>query len=163
MEKIYGYKEKDIVALAEFIKDKGEISLTNAFERFGVLNGKAKGTVRNLYYALAKKSNEDKDFCQKYLSGKPIKISKIVEFTVQDEKDLIKNIIVQKSTGKSVRSIIMDMAKGDAKTALRYQNKYRNTIKNNPNLIAEIVSEVNREGNLSIELEKEPKNIIIRT
>ena len=160
MEKIYGYKEKDIVALAEFIKDKGETSLSNAFEKFGILNGKAKGTVRNLYYALAKRSNEDKEFCQRYLSGKPIKISKIVEFTKQDEKELIKNIILQKNLGKSVRSIIMEMAKGDAKIALRYQNKYRNAIKNNPQLIEKIVGEINNQGNLVIEIEKEPKNII---
>ena len=160
MEKIYGYKEKDIVALAEFIKDKKQISLSNAFEKFGILNGKAKGTVRNLYYALAKRSNEDNAFCQKYLGGKPIKISKIVEFTVQDEKDLIKNIILKKNLGKSVRSIIMEMANGDAKLALRYQNKYRNAIKNSPELVAEIISEINSEGNLSIEIEKEPKNII---
>jgi hypothetical protein len=66
MEKIYGYKEKDVFALANFIKEKGELPLSTLFERFGAINGKAKGTVRNLYYALAKKSNADKEFCQKY-------------------------------------------------------------------------------------------------
>lgn len=160
MEKIYGYKDKDIVALAEFIKEKGDNSLSNLFERFGAINGKAKGTVRNLYYALAKKSNLDKEFCQKYLNGKPIRISKIVEFTKQDEKELIKKIILQKNNGKSVRSIIMDMAKGDAKIALRYQNKYRNAIKNNPELVSEIISEINSEGNVFVQTKKEQKSIV---
>ena len=161
MEKIYGYKDKDIVALAEFIKEKGESSLSNLFEKFGAINGKAKGTVRNLYYALAKKCNEDKGFCQKYLGGKPIKISKIIEFSKQDEKTLIKNIIEQKHLGRSVRSIIMDMSNGDAKLALRYQNKYRNAIKNNPSLIAEIISEINAQGkNVCVDTAKQQKNII---
>ena len=160
MEKIYGYKDKDIVALAEFIKEKGDNSLSNLFERFGAINGKAKGTVRNLYYALAKKSNLDKEFCQKYLNGNPIRISKIVEFTKQDEKELIKKIILQKNNGKSVRSIIMDMAKGDAKIALRYQNKYRNAIKNNPELVSEIISEINSEGNVFVQTKKEQKSIV---
>ena len=161
MDKIYGYKEQDVFALAEFIKDKNESSLSSLFEKFGAINGKAKGTVRNLYYALAKKCKTDKDFCQKYLSGKPIKISKIVEFNKQDEKELIKNIILQKNEGKSVRSIIMEMANGDAKLSLRYQNKYRNAIKNNPILIAEIISEINTEGKrLSVEITKQSKNII---
>lgn len=160
MEKIYGYKDKDIVALAEFIKEKGDNSLSNLFERFGAINGKAKGTVRNLYYALAKKSNLDKEFCQKYLNGKPIRISKIVEFTKQDEKELIKKIILKKNNGKSVRSIIMDMAKGDAKIALRYQNKYRNAIKNNPELVSEIISEINSEGNVFVQTKKEQKSIV---
>ncbi len=160
MEKIYGYKDKDIVALAEFIKEKGDNSLSNLFERFGAISGKAKGTVRNLYYALAKKSNLDKEFCQKYLNGKPIQISKIVEFTKQDEKELIKRIILQKNNGKSVRSIIMDMAKGDAKIALRYQNKYRNAIKNNPELVSEIISEINSEGNVFVQTKKEQKSIV---
>ena len=161
MEKIYGYKENDIIALAEFIKQRGEVSLSSLFEKFGAINGKAKGTVRNLYYALAKRSNEDKEFCQKYLGGKPIKISKIIEFTEQDEKALIKTIIEQKHLGRSVRSIIMEMANGDAKLALRYQNKYRNAIKNNSGLISEIVGEINSQGNnFYIEIEKQPKNII---
>lgn len=161
MEKIYGYKEKDIFALADFIKDKGEEPLTNLFEKFGAINGKAKGTVRNLYYALAKKSNEDKEFCQKYLDGKPIKISKIVEFTEQDEKDLIKNIILQKNAGRSVRAVIMEMAKGDAKTALRYQNKYRNAIKNNPELVSKIIAEINADGKkLTIAIEKREKSMV---
>lgn len=160
MEKIYGYKEKDVFALANFIKEKGELPLSTLFERFGAINGKAKGTVRNLYYALAKKSNADKEFCQKYLGGKPIKISKIIEFSKQDEKELIKKIIIEKNSGKSVRSVIMGLTKGDAKLSLRYQNKYRNAVKNNPKLISEIVAEINGQGKMHIEVESKKKSIV---
>jgi hypothetical protein len=67
MEKIYGYKEKDVIGLAEFLKKKGTLNLSETFVEYGRENGKAKGTVRNLYYALAKRSNFDKEFCQNTL------------------------------------------------------------------------------------------------
>ena len=138
MDKIYGYKQKDIIGLAEFLMKNQQSSLASLFEKFSVISGKAKGTVRNLYYALAKKSNMDKEFCDKYLNGNPIKISKIIEFDELEEKQLIKNILRSKTDKKSVRSIIMQMADGDAKKALRYQNKFRNALKTKPQMITEI-------------------------
>ena len=143
MEKLYGYKMSDVVALAEFIQKRENQSLSSIFEKFGERYGKAKGTVRNLYYALAKKSNEDKDFREKYLNGKPVFVSKIVGFGDTEERELLKKIVLEKSKGRSVRSAIMALSNGDAKLALRYQNKFRNVIKNKPNVIEEIVGELN--------------------
>ncbi len=146
MEKIYGYKEKDVIGLAEFLKDRGTESLSSTFTKYALINGKAKGTVRNLYYALAKRSNVDKEFCDKYLGGKPLLINNIAEFDADEEKKLVKQILVERQNGKSVRSVIMRLSNGDAKKALRYQNKFRNLIKNKPNLIAEVASEIKAEG-----------------
>ncbi len=146
MDKIYGYKMQDVTLLAEYLKNRGNGSLTSIFADYGQKYGKAKGTVRNLYYALAKKSVEDQAFCQKYLQGKPLAVSKIVEFDAREEKQLIKKILQDKSEGKSVRSSIMQMANGDGKIALRYQNKYRNAVKNKPSLIDEAIKELREEG-----------------
>ncbi len=161
MDKIYGYKQKDVIGLAEFLAKKGSRSLSSVFAEYGAISGKAKGTVRNLYYALAKKSNSDKEFCEKYLNGKPIKISNIVEFDPIEEKELIKSILKSKSDGKSTRSIIMQMADFDAKKALRYQNKFRNAIKTKPQLIAEITKEIESEGGCAINLIENKKNSTI--
>ncbi len=162
MDKIYGFKQKDIVGLAQFLMQKQNYSLSSIFEEYGALNGKAKGTVRNLYYALAKKSIEDKDFCQNHLGGKPIKISKSKEFDEKEEKLLIKHILESKTGGSSVRSVIMQMADGDAKLALRYQNKFRNAVKFKPQLISQIVNEIKSEGKpVSFNLEKKPNASII--
>ena len=146
MEKIYGYKTDDVKLLAEFLKTRGNGSLTKAFSEFGAKFGKAKGTVRNLYYALAKKSVEDNEFCQKYLDGEPIKVSKIVEFNEKEERELIRKVLLDKASGKSVRSSIMDIANGNAKVALRYQNKYRNALKNKPELFNSVVKELSDSG-----------------
>lgn len=146
MEKIYGYKMKDVTMLAEYLKSRGNSSLTSVFIDYAKKHGKAKGTVRNLYYALAKRSVEDEEFCQKYLDGKPLEVSKIVEFNEREEKELIKEILLKKAQGKSVRSTIMQMADGDGKVALRYQNKYRNAIKNKPELIEALMQELKGQG-----------------
>ncbi len=150
MEKIYGYKEKDIIGLAQFLKDRGGESLSSIFTKYALINGKAKGTIRNLYYSLAKRSNLDKEFCDKYLDGKPIAINNIVEFDYKEEKKLVKKILVERQNGKSVRSIIMALSNGDAKVALRYQNKFRNLVKTKPNLIAEVVGEIKAEGKCNL-------------
>lgn len=152
MEKIYGYKEKDVIGLAEFLKDRDGESLSNIFTKYALINGKAKGTIRNLYYALAKRSNADKEFCDKYLNGKPILINNIVEFDALQERELIKTILSKRQGGKSVRSVIMDLARGDATLALRYQNKFRNLLKTKPNLVAEVLGEINQSDKNSIEL-----------
>ncbi len=162
MDKIYGYKQKDIIGLAEFLMKNQQSSLASLFEKFSVISGKAKGTVRNLYYALAKKSNMDKEFCDKYLNGNPIKISKIIEFDELEEKQLIKNILRSKTDKKSVRSIIMQMADGDAKKALRYQNKFRNALKTKPQMITEITKEIESEGGcVNYSFEKKKRQIAI--
>ncbi len=146
MEKIYGYKEKDVLGLAEFLKNRKNNSLTSTFSEYGRINKKAKGTVRNLYYAIVKLSQTDKEFCEKYLDGKPLSVNKIVEFSDCEERQLIKKVLIAKNQGLSVRSEIMRLSNDDGKIALRYQNKYRNALKNKPKLIKSIVEELSKQG-----------------
>ena len=142
MDKIYGYKEEDVIGLAKFLSLTKEKNLTNAFKEYASSVNKAPGTVRNLYYALARKSNQSQEFCDKYLNGKKIEVHKIVEFEDDEEIKLIKRVLVSKSEGRSVRSAIMEMAKGDGKLALRYQNKFRNAMKNKRSLILKLSEEL---------------------
>lgn len=129
MVKIYGYRQNDILGLIKFVKENEGLPLSRIFSLYGNKIGKAKGTVRNMYYALAKYSTTDKDFCEKYLDGKPIRVEKIVEFKSEEEKELIEKIISETNGGRSVRSVITELAGGDMKLALRYQNKFRNVLK----------------------------------
>ncbi len=147
MKKMYGFKQKDIEGLAQFIKDKSHQSLTETFNQYALINGKATGTIRNLYYAIAKKSTVDKEFCEKYFDGKPLKVAQIIGFEKNEEKELIKKILLAKYNGSSVRGEILRLANGDAKIALRYQNKYRNALKNKPDLINQIVLEIKNQDN----------------
>ncbi|MBQ7348428.1 MAG: hypothetical protein IJW47_00395 [Clostridia bacterium] len=146
MTKIYGYKESDVIGLAEFLQGRKGESLSKSFRDYGELNGKAKGTVRNLYYALAKMSKTDKDFCDRYLSGKPLSVGKIVEFSDDEERELIKKILLGLKEHRSVRGAISELSGGDAKLSLRYQNKFRNALKNKQKLLKEIIEELEEQG-----------------
>ena len=143
MDKLYGYKEKDVIGLAQYIKERGSQSLSQTFSDYARDSGKAKGTVRNLYYALAKQTNMDKELCEKYFEGKPLSVSKIVVFDGEDERELIKKVLIGKQNGKSVRSVIMELANGNGKLALRYQNKFRNALKSNRALFEQVAKEIN--------------------
>ena len=49
-------------------------------------------------------------------------------FSREEIDVLLENVLVGKANGKSVRAVILDMAGGDEKRALRLQNKYRSTV-----------------------------------
>ncbi len=156
MSKIYGYREKDVLELAQFLLKEKEGQLSEKFQRFAINSGKAKGTVRNLYYALAKMSQSDQEFCDKYLGGKAVEVEKIVSFSEVEERKLIKDILTLTSRGVSVRKAIKELSEGQEKVALRYQNKYRNAISKKPELIKEIKEQLKEEG--VIFKEKDAKN-----
>ena len=158
MDKLYGYKEKDVIGLAQYIKERGNQPLAQTFSDYARDSGKAKGTVRNLYYALAKQSNLDAELCDKYFAGKPLSVSKIVVFDSEDERELIKKVLIGKQNGRSIRSVIMEIANGNGKLALRYQNKFRNTLKSNRALFERVAKEINVDTN-SLFSPKKPKNI----
>lgn len=159
MSKIYGYREEDVAKLAKFLAKEKEGKLIDKFEKFAKENGKAKGTVRNLYYAVAKRSNEDEDFCNTHFNGKPLAVEKIELFSSEQERQLIKNILRGKAKGQSVRKVIRGLC-SDEKTALRFQNKYRNACTNNVDLVNEIKDELKKEGIIIQEKSKKNQPIV---
>ena len=86
MSKIYGYKEQDVKSLYAFIKENEGTSLTEVFKRFSERSGKSKGTVRNLYYAMAKKSREDDAFRKEFLGGEVFTVKKNEKFDKKEDK-----------------------------------------------------------------------------
>ena len=73
--------------------------------------------------------------------------------------DLNPNILEGISQGKSCKQVILDMASGNEKLALRYQNKYRNLLKNNSELVYLVVEELRKEkGDCVNPYQKKVKN-----
>ena len=143
MHKINGYTEEEAKNLVEYIKEgkrKGK-TLTYLFETYGIQNGRAKGSVRNYYYALMKNEKGDERIV-KMLDGSMLSVEKIREFTKEETDDAIRSILAEKSKGLSVRKAIFNLANGDDKLMLRLQNKYRNTLKKEPQRIANIAQEM---------------------
>lgn len=143
MNKINGYTEEEAKNLVEFIKEgkqKGK-TLTYLFATYGLENGRAKGSVRNYYYTLMKNENHDERIVR-LLDGSDLTVEKIREFTPEETDEVLKNILAEKSKGLSVRRAIFNLAKGDDKLMLRLQNKYRNTLKKQPEKLAALAKEL---------------------
>lgn len=143
MNKINGYTEEEARNLVEYIKEgkqKGK-TLTYLFETYGLRHGRAKGSVRNYYYALMKNERGDERIV-KLLDGSSLSVEKIREFTEEETDEAIRSILAEKSKGLSVRRAIFNLAKGDDKLMLRLQNKYRNTLKKEPSRIAALAAEM---------------------
>ena len=143
MNKINGYTEEEAKSLVEFIKDgkrKGK-TLTYLFETYGLKMGRAKGSVRNYYYALMKNEKGDERIV-KMLDGSSLSVEKIRAFTEEETDKALKSILLEKSKGMSVRRAIFNLSNGDDKLMLRLQNKYRNTLKKEPLKIAEMAEKL---------------------
>ena len=143
MTKINGYTEEEAKSLVEFIKEgksKGK-TLTYLFETYGLKRGRAKGSVRNYYYALMKNEKQDERIVR-LLDGSSLSVEKIREFTEEETDEVLRSILAEKSKGLSVRRAIFNLSGGDDKLMLRLQNKYRNTLKKDPARIAAIAREM---------------------
>ncbi len=143
MTKINGYTEEEAKTLVEYIKDgkrKGK-TLTYLFATYGLEHGRAKGSVRNYYYALMKNERKDERIVR-LLDGSELAVEKIKEFTPEEADEVLRSILKEKSKGISVRRAIFNLSGGDDKLMLRLQNKYRNTLKKQPQLLAEMAKEM---------------------
>ena len=143
MGKINGYTEEEAKDLVEYIKagkQKGK-TLSYLFASYGLQRGRAKGSVRNYYYALMKNENQDERIV-KLLDGSQLKVEKIREFSEEETDEAIRSILAEKSKGMSVRRAIFNLSAGDDKLTLRLQNKYRNVLKKEPARIARLAEEL---------------------
>ena len=143
MHKINGYTEEEAKNLVEYIKEgkrKGR-TLTYLFETYGIQNGRAKGSVRNYYYALMKNEKQDERIV-KLLDGSSLSVEKIREFTEEETDQTLRSILAEKSKGISVRRAIFNLSQGDDKLMLRLQNKYRNVLKKQPARLAKLAEEM---------------------
>jgi hypothetical protein len=139
--KINGYTKEEAESLIKYIcqgKGQGK-TLTRIFEEYAARTGRARGSVRNYYYALLKlKGNGDAD---RLLKGKNLSAEEIKPFTEEETDKILKGILTQKSKGVSVRKAVLNLSGGDDKLMLRYQNKYRNVVAKQPERIERLLKE----------------------
>jgi hypothetical protein len=143
MQKINGYTEDEARELIEFVEEgkRSGKTLTALFAAFGERHGRARGSVRNYYYALMKNEQSDERIV-KLLDGRRLSVGKIRAFTEEEADEAIRSILLEKAKGLSVRKAIFQLSGGDDKLMLRLQNKYRNTLKKEPERIAAIEREL---------------------
>lgn len=160
MNKINGYTEEEAKRLVKYITDgkKAGAPLSGLFAEYAKKTGRAKGSVRNYYYALLRSTGDER--VRNMLKGTDLKAEKIIPFSELETDKILKNILVQKSKGVSVRRAVMNLAGGDGKLMLRYQNKYRNVLAKQPERLERIAAECGLEGGCADEARKRIENEI---
>ena len=141
MNKINGYTHEEATGLIEYIyagRNAGK-TLSYLFETYGKEHNRAKGSVRNYYYAFLKKRDDLR--VRAILAGKELQAGEIKPFTEEETDEMLKKVLLEKSKGLSVRRAIMNIADGDDKLMLRIQNKYRNVAKKQPERLMRVAEE----------------------
>ncbi len=141
MNKINGYTKEEAGSLVKYVcegKMKGK-TLTRIFEEYAQNTGRAKGSVRNYYYALLKRSDDEE--VKKLLEGTELKAESITPFTDEETDKILRAILREKSKGLSVRRAVLNLSGGDDRLMLRYQNKYRNVLSKQPERIERLMKE----------------------
>ena len=142
--KILGWGLAEIKKLMDMIENKGNASLLEVFDRHSKIFNRNSYSVRNFYYKLLKLYELDSEIA-KIFDENGIKNSAISShFNENDTEALMK--ILLRNDGLSVRGACSKLAKGDKKLMIRYQNKYRNTLKHNPQLVEQILAELRAEN-----------------
>ncbi len=142
MNKINGYTEEEATGLIEYIytgKNAGK-TLSYLFETYGREHSRAKGSVRNYYYAFLKKQEDSR--VRRILEGKNLTAGEIKPFTEEETDEMLKKILSERKKGYSVRRAIINVCGGDEKLMLRMQNKYRNLLKKQPERVEKAAREV---------------------
>ena len=141
MNKINGYTKEEAQSLVKYVCDgrgKGK-TLTAIFEEYAARSGRARGSVRNYYYALLRST--DNEEVRDILAGTDLKAEDVRPFTEEETDKILRAILEQKSRGISVRKAVLNLSEGDDKLMLRYQNKYRNVLSKQPERIERLMEE----------------------
>jgi len=111
------------------------VPLRTVFERLSGDLGRKPNSIRNYYYA-----------CLRERPGDAPRTPAFTAFTPEETRRLLREVLMARGQGVSVRACVMRLAEGSHSRMLRYQNKYRTILKNRPELIAEVCEELRQEG-----------------
>ncbi len=133
-----GWKQQEIAALQQSIeaaRESGE-SLRSVFERMSRQLGRKPNSIRNFYYAQVR-AGQGEDGAR----AMPFET-----FSQEEVERLVEQVITAKAQGVSVRACVRQLAGGDRTRMLRYQNKYRSTVRTRPELVHRVMERLNEQG-----------------
>ncbi len=133
-----GWQEKEISKLREAVHMAGGNGepLRGVFEHIGRSLGRKPNSVRNFYYASLKREDADN-----VPHAAPFQT-----FTGEEVRALMRQVLAARAKGISVRACVQSLAGGDRKEMLRFQNKYRSVLKTRPELVQDIMEEMESDG-----------------
>ncbi len=123
--------------------EKNNRSLASVFAQLAKEMNCSTGSVRNYYYSQAKLFRLMPSLAREM--GVETAASRAKPFETFDSgeaREILKKALAGKAAGISVRATLSSLARGDAKKALRYQNKYRSLLLHHKKTVREIMDEL---------------------
>ena len=132
-----GWKKQEIDALQKSIDEAAQTgeSLRSVFDRMGETLGRKPNSIRNFYYAQVRAQSQE--------MGRALPFE---TFSQSEVEQLVENVLTARAQGMSVRACVRKLAGGDRTLMLRYQNKYRSTIRTRPELVKKVMDRLSRDG-----------------
>ena len=132
-----GWTDAEANLLWETAEEAGRqgLALKSVFEKIAGETGRRPNSIRNYYYAQVRERLDGAE-----------RAARFVPFEESEVVNLLEQVLRDRAQGHSVRSCLQRISQGDHSLMLRYQNKYRSLIKTRPNLVQQVVDQLNAEG-----------------
>lgn len=142
-----GWQQDEIDLLFGAIRDAAQEGrpLRGVFADVGEQLKRKPNSIRNFYYAQVREAPE--------LTPRQAPFR---AFTPDELHALLRDVLMGRGAGESVRACVTRLAGGDRSAMLRYQNKYRSVLKNRPEALYAVAEELRAEGLPC------PENVIVR-
>ncbi len=133
-----GWQQREIDALRLRIDEaaKSGESLRSVFDHLAQELGRKPNSIRNFYYAQVRAQSEE-------TMGRALPFE---TFSADEVEKLIESVLTARAQGMSVRACVRRLASGDRTLMLRYQNKYRSTVRTRPELVRKVMNRLASEG-----------------
>lgn len=132
-----GWQEAETARLFSAVKEASAAGepLRSVFESLSEDLGRKPNSIRNYYYACLRQQPEG---TRRAPTFQP--------FTAEETHELLRQVLMARGQGISVRACVMALSQGSHSRMLRYQNKYRAICKNRPEMIQQVCDELRQEG-----------------
>ena len=131
-----GWQEAETARLFSAVEEANASGrpLRSVFETLSGDLGRKPNSIRNYYYACLRQQPD----AARSPAFRP--------FTPEETHELLRQVLMARGKGISVRACVLALSEGSHSRMLRYQNKYRTILKTRPELIAQVCQELKQEG-----------------
>ena len=132
-----GWQEAETARLFSAVQEANVSGapLRSVFESLSDDLGRKPNSIRNYYYACLRQQPQNGERTPAFQT-----------FSEEETHELLRQVLMARGRGESVRACVMALSEGSNSRMLRYQNKYRTILKTRPELIAQVCEELRQEG-----------------
>lgn len=133
-----GWQKQEIELLEKRVGEASQSgeSLRSVFEQVASQLGRKPNSIRNFYYAQLREHEGE--------AGP--RALPFETFAPDEVEALVRSVLTARAQGMSVRACVRRLSDGDKTRMLRYQNKYRSTVRTRPELVERVMAQLREEG-----------------